>query len=241
MVKVREDLSGRRFGKLKVIEQAEDIIESNGRHRAAWLCKCECGKQKIVVTKSLKNKETRSCGCFAREMLSITHKKYNTYDLSGEYGIGYTSNTNKAFYFDLEDYDKIKDYCWRENKQGYLVAYNNNHKEIIMHRLIMDCYSENQIDHQKHNKLDNRKEMLRIVTNQQNSLNSPVQINNKSSVTGVHFEKNTRKWYTYISYKNKRIFLGRYDSFNDAVKIRKEAEEKYFGKYSYDNSIGDKL
>ena len=34
------------------------------------------------------------------------NKKSNIYDLSGEYGVGWTSNTNEEFYFDLEDYDK---------------------------------------------------------------------------------------------------------------------------------------
>ena len=36
----------------------------------------------------------------------------NKYDLSGEYGIGWTHNTEHEFYFDLEDYDIIKYYCW---------------------------------------------------------------------------------------------------------------------------------
>lgn len=38
------------------------------------------------------------------------NKRYNRYDLTGEYGIGYT-NQGVEFYFDLEDYDKIKEYC----------------------------------------------------------------------------------------------------------------------------------
>ncbi|WP_368488451.1 hypothetical protein [Clostridium sp. BJN0013] len=37
--------------------------------------------------------------------------KYNTYDLTGEYGIGYDAKGN-IFYFDLEDYDRIKDFYW---------------------------------------------------------------------------------------------------------------------------------
>jgi hypothetical protein len=45
-------------------------------------------------------------------------KKFNQYDLSGSYGIGYCSNTNNPFYFDLEDYDLIKDYCWMEVVYG---------------------------------------------------------------------------------------------------------------------------
>ena len=37
-------------------------------------------------------------------------KKYNIYDMSQTYGIGYTSNTNKVFYFDKDKYELIKEY-----------------------------------------------------------------------------------------------------------------------------------
>ena len=49
----------------------------------------------------------------------------NVYDLSGEYGIGYTLK-GEEFYFDLEDYDKIKDYCWHINKKYVCTKYKNN-------------------------------------------------------------------------------------------------------------------
>ena len=61
-------------------------------------------------------------------------KKYNTYDLSGEYGIGYTSK-GEEFWFDLNDYNKIKDYCWYYNSNGYLCSQNANCKHIYFHRL----------------------------------------------------------------------------------------------------------
>ena len=44
-------------------------------------------------------------------------------------------------------------------------------------------------------------------------------------------------WVAYISINYKQITLGYFHDFNDAVKARKQAEEKYFGEYSYDNSI----
>ena len=52
------DLTGEKFGKLVVIEQAENV----GR-RTAWLCRCECGNQKVVVSHRLISGCTRSCGC----------------------------------------------------------------------------------------------------------------------------------------------------------------------------------
>ena len=60
---------------------------------------------------------------------------------------------------------------------------------------------------------------------------------NKSGVTGVIWDKNACMWRAYINYNNKRIDLGLYVMFENAVKARKEAEDKYFGEYSYDNSM----
>ena len=48
-------------------------------------------------------------------------KKYNKYDLTGKFGIGYTSK-GEEFYFDLEDYDKIKNHLWYKDKDGGLIC-----------------------------------------------------------------------------------------------------------------------
>ena len=106
------DLTGQKFGRLTVIKRGENYVSSSGKTvKIQWLCNCDCGTENILVVGSqLKNGRTKSCGCISRELLISKNKdrrKYNTYDLSGEYGIGWTSNTNKEFYFDLEDYDKI--------------------------------------------------------------------------------------------------------------------------------------
>lgn len=55
-----EDLTNMIFGKWKVIERAYDNEKSKG---AKWLCECECGTQKIVWGKYLRNGKSRSCGC----------------------------------------------------------------------------------------------------------------------------------------------------------------------------------
>lgn len=58
-----EDLTGRVFGRLTVIERAE-----NRSGRACWLCKCECGNVKSYYANHLKKGSTKSCGCLAQEM-----------------------------------------------------------------------------------------------------------------------------------------------------------------------------
>ena len=247
MVKVREDLTGKTFGRLTVIKQTDDYISPNGTHYARWLCKCSCEENNIikVLTQSLKSKNTQSCGCLQREIMidvGKASKQYNTYDLdSKNYGIGYTQN-GEEFWFDKEDYDKIKGYCWCYNSSnGYLVSESSNsNKHVLLHRLVMGVDNDNiVVDHKNHpskneHKIDNRKENLRICTQSQNSMNRSLSKNNKSGVTGVCFDKRRNKWLSYIKINQKQIRLGHFDNLDDAIKTRKMAEIKYFGDYRYD-------
>lgn len=59
-----------------------DSKNGNGR----WRCMCDCGRETIVYTGGLTRGSTQSCGCLHKEKTSITHKKYNEYNLSGEFG-----------------------------------------------------------------------------------------------------------------------------------------------------------
>ena len=233
---VVEDLTDMTFNHLKVVERGDNYIQKSGKHRVMWLCKCDCGNPELVAVRSdsLKNGHIKSCGCIHDKRsvdLGKSRKKYNTYDLSGEYGIGYTSNGD-TFYFDLEDYDKIKDYCWYISKTGYVISQDSEHKAIRMHRLVMNVTdSKVLIDHIYHNKTDNRKSQLRIVSASQNSMNTVRRKDNTSGVTGVSLDNN--RWSAQITCDGKLIRLGRFNTFDEAVSARKLAEEKYFGEYAY--------
>lgn len=54
----RIDLTGQRFGRLTVMRY--DHSEHDGAH---WLCKCDCGKEKVAAGYSLRSGKTKSCGC----------------------------------------------------------------------------------------------------------------------------------------------------------------------------------
>nr|DAQ07322.1 MAG TPA: homing endonuclease [Caudoviricetes sp.] len=247
MVNVKNDLTGRQFGRLTVLKQAEDYIDSKGKHYARWLCECSCeDKTKLIVMgNQLKRKRTKSCGCIQKEQLIKRNKdgkKYNTYDLSGEYGIGYTSK-GEEFYFDLEDYDKIKDYYWNINNQGYVVSSESDTRKYIrIHRLILgNPDAKYDVDH-KHgyeSRNDNRKSNLRLATRSQNIINVGLKSNNTSGCTGVGWYKHLNKWVARITVNGNKIHLGVFNNFDDAVAARKAAEEKYFGEWSYDNSMSD--
>lgn len=239
IVKVKSDLTGQKYGKLTVLNQVDDYISPKGEHKAQWLCRCDCGNEVVRIGNKLIKGKNQSCGCLQKDILSKIgkqNKKYNTYDLSGEYGIGWTSNTNEEFYFDLEDYDRIKDYCWRISALGYIETNDDNDKNIKMHRLIMGFPNLNiEIDHVhgETTRNDNRKENLRMATRSQNMMNRNIQSNNTSGVAGVWWDYKRSKWIAYININNERKYLGSFDSFEKAVKIRKKAEEKYFGEWAY--------
>ena len=230
------DLTGKKFGRLTVIKRDEDRIQPSGQHKARWLCKCDCGNPNLISVDgyNLKSGHTKSCGCFNSECASKRHKQYNTYDLSGEYGIGYT-NKGEEFYFDLEDYDKIKDYCWRIDNKDHYVVTTFKGKILCFHRIIMNINDSSlDVDHINHVKHNNRKSNLRIVKRNQNASNKTPS-NNR--VPGVMFRKTKNKWIARITKNYKNIYLGSFNSFEEAVRARKEAEEVYFGEYSYDNSM----
>ena len=240
------DLTGQRFGRLTVIKQGEPHIYPSGSPRRTWICKCDCGNEVTVKTNLLRNGHTTSCGCLHSEYVTKfnkeTKKKFNTYDLSGEFGIGYDCN-GVEFYFDKEDYDKIKDYCWSirkapMNNTSYVetnITYSKyNYGRLKMHRLIMNCDDKNcEVDHINLNGLDNRKQNLRITDDFGNNKNKDLRKDNLSGVTGVSFDSNKKMWCAYIRSNNKRIHIGYYNDFNEAVKARLNAEVKYFGEYTF--------
>jgi hypothetical protein len=166
----------------------------------------------------------------------------NTYDLSGEFGIGYTLK-GEEFYFDLEDYDKIKDFYWVISVDGYVVHqqryYKNKvvQKSALMHRLILNITDKKFVaDHIiSENKNDNRKSNLRVATYSENNFNMRTSKSNTSGCKGVSMDKRSGKWEVYIGINYKRKFLGYFSEFEDAVKARKDAEMVYFGEFSIYN------
>lgn len=60
---IPSDLTGQRFGKLIVIEKAEDNISPKGKRRHQWRCKCDCGNYALAMDNSLRAGYKKSCGC----------------------------------------------------------------------------------------------------------------------------------------------------------------------------------
>lgn len=93
-----EDLTGQRFGRLIVIERAETTHVST-----RWKCKCDCGKECIVLAQNLKKGHTISCGCYREEVRPKQCLKHG-YRHTRIYGV----------------YCKIKDRCYNPNISCYV-------------------------------------------------------------------------------------------------------------------------
>lgn len=237
MVKVKEDLTGMTFGRLAVIEQTEDCISTNGTHQACWLCQCECGSDPVIVWgKNLKNKHTTSCGCYHKQRVIETHKKINHYEFRKNYVVGYTFK-GEEFYIDISDYHKISEICWYMDDEGYIIG-GLNGKLIKMHRYIVNCPDDMVVDHigGDTTRYDNRRFNLRICTSGENARNQKIDSRSQSECTGVTWDKKLNKWIVRLQIKGKRIWVGSFDSIDDAIVARKKAENKYFGEWSYGNS-----
>lgn len=61
----REDIIGKRFGRLTVIELA-----GIKKHHAQWLCRCDCGLTTLAYAYQLNSGAKRSCGCLRTEIAS---------------------------------------------------------------------------------------------------------------------------------------------------------------------------
>ena len=84
-----------------------------------------------------------------------------------------------------------------------------------------------QVDHINHVRNDNRLVNLRFVTHGGNMRNKSVSSKNTSGVTGVCFLKARKKYMAQIRVDGENIFLGRFETLEEAAAARAEANLKF--------------
>jgi len=228
-IKVGDKIGNWNILKTGITKKIKDSSRKNGfKNVQVFLCQCMCDNNTVteVIASHLMGGKSNSCK-------KCVNKKYNKYDLSGECGIGYTSK-GEEFYFDLEDYDKIKEYCWHmhwDTHNGYLRTCVDNvdgkHSYEFLHRMVSgNIPKDNVIDHINRKTFDNRKENLRKVSRSVNSMNCKRK--NTKYISGVTFNKIEKKFKASIKVDKKQVNLGTYKELDDAIKARLDAEFKYF-------------
>ena len=123
-----------------------------------------------------------------------------------------------------------------------MIAYNHGDAKRISHALKVHNYAKTIAILEKVNEYDlfNLESAailhdigINVCEQKYNACNTRIRSNNTSGVTGVSKHKQTNKWRAYIEYNQKYIHLGLFNTKEEAIKARKEAELKYFGEYRY--------
>jgi hypothetical protein len=142
----------------------------------------------------------------------------------------------KVAIVDDEDYEWLSQWKWLCTHKGYAARCvrikNGNPITVYMHREIIGPPDGMFTDHINHDKLDNRRENLRVCTMSQNNANIPKRKNNSSGRKGVYWREDAKKWIAQISPGGTRINLGYFSDINDASCAYKNAAEKYFGDFA---------
>lgn len=197
----------------------------------------ECGEiRKVRINDMLNGKSTKCIYC---------HGAYkqckNYYQVFGKYSVLVVKNENGKVYrfiFDTKFIEDIKKYYWsfiktnnnvyaRCSKSTLNINLSRLHRYICELEYGKDLIKNKIIDHKDRNTFNTSISNLNIVTNLENTQNTNIRKDSSSGVKGVNYSKRYKKWCSRIQYNNKRIHLGFFDDFEEAVRVRKEAEKKY--------------
>lgn len=146
---------------------------------------------------------------------------------------------------DLEDFELVSKHRWNAHKRNhsnsgslkYDAVTNILYGSIYMHRLINNTPKEFVTDHIDDNPLNNRRNNLRAVTTSRNKQNARLRSNNKSGYKGVSWCKRGNKWTARFRLGKKYLFLGRFDSLEEAALAYNKAVTKHRPEYGFLNII----
>lgn len=197
-----ENLEGCRFGKLLVLSR----VDNNSAGRVCWLCRCDCGIEKIVTAHDLKVGVTKSCGCLKQE------SPHSMKDLTG-----FTFDEISVLHpTEKRDYKgsvmwMCRCICGKQFMLSTDSIRHGNYKSCgcgrIKHGKKLQTYLT-FVDGTCVEWLEKRKNRS----------------DNTSGCTGVYVTS-TKKYRSQITLSGKNYYLGTYNTFEDAVKARKNAEK----------------
>ncbi len=221
------DIRGRQFGYLTAIEPCEKRNRSN----IVWKCRCKCGNEAYVPATLLINMNTTSCGCLKTEVLSFANrfvegtsltKMMNDNPKSTRAESGYTGVSAKGGKWQaIIQYKKVRHYLGsystvEEAAKARAVAMEKIMEDVVrLYEETDDLYKD-----EPHRPLRPKKIHKNSV---HKIVNRALRDDNTSGCTGV--TKQYGKWNVSIAYKGYRYRLGSYERLEDAIKIRKQAEE----------------
>jgi hypothetical protein len=212
------DLKGEKFGRLTVIEKAE-----NRGNYVMWYCECDCGKDAVISSIHLRDGQSKSCGCLRKELARDNQTKHGM------------SNTRfyRIWKAMISRCTNPKDRCYDiyggkgvsvcDEWLGFIAFRNDMLESYNIHsqKYGEENTSIDRIDSDGDYILAN----CRWATNLEQARNT----SSKSGHKGVQRSSDDKKWIANIGINYKLVHLGSFDSLEDAITARKEAEKTYWG------------
>ena len=150
---------------------------------------------------------------------------------------------NISIIVDDDVYDELNKHKWNMDRTGYarrlIRLPDGSRKAIFMHRVINKTPDGLFTDHINHNKLDNRKENLRTVTQEQSKYNKMGYIRKIHDIPykGVIFYPPTKRWCAYIQKDRKRKNIGYFHTIEEAAIAYNFWAKHLFGEYACLNQV----
>lgn len=195
---------GNTYGNLAVIAD----LGPNSHGKVCWLCECACGSYTVAVGSDLRQGKHKACSCKQRVHGLRNHPLYQTWRNI----ITRCYNQRSSSYKDYGGRGIRVCLEWRESPTEFIKwAETNGLKEGL------------QVD-RVNNDGDYSASNCRVVTPQVNANNTRTRVDNKTGVTGVHFDSKKGKFIAQISSvgidKGKRVHIGAFDTLEAATDAR---------------------
>lgn len=217
-----KDISGKIFNRLKV----EGFNHTRGGN-SYWDVVCDCGR-KFTSRSDTIRKNKAGCG---------RHIRPHVFQDEGLVKVDVSTDKYPNIYtvVDVETWNKyMQDGGWwavfSKDTRGFYVQGTYNKKQTFIHTLI--AFGEGGVvddlvtDHINGDTLDNRSCNLRKVTKRENNLNRRLDSRNKTGHMGI-CTLDSGKYSAYITVDRRQIYLGRQDTLEGAISVRKSAESSY--------------
>lgn len=138
---------------------------------------------------------------------------------------------DKFTLLDEKDYDYLCQWEWKLNRDGY--AYRSlKGRNILIHRIITNATEGMEVDHKNGDRLDNRRENLRVVLPKYNRWNKGMRKDNTFGFKGVGYSKQKGRCRADIKLNGTSMLIGYFTSIEDASEAYDDTASKLFGEYN---------